>query len=339
MSGIRKRGNSYAVSVTVKGNRQTATCKTREEAEEVQANIRAKLYLVPSERMPRDFRIDTRPFEGWTIGKAAEACELAVWKGTANEVGAVRNAACAVQFFGANTPLDLINTVLIDGYQARLKQIGNSDATVNRKLAALSRIMTFARKREMMTKRPSIDRKREIGGRIRFLTQEEEVTLLAHLSSWQLDCHAEVVCVLADTGLRTGELWKLEARDVDETHGLLSIWRNKSEKPRSVPMTMRVREIISRRMTMVESGPLFAHHNVWMERGWDRARKAMGFEGDKQFVPHALRHTCASRLVQRRVPLGVVQEWLGHKSIEVTRRYSHFRPVDLMEAVKVLEAC
>ena len=35
-----------------------------------------------------------------------------------------------------------------------------------------------------------------------------------------------------------------------------------------------------------------------------------------------LRHTCASRLVQRGVPLLVVKEWLGHNDIKMTLRYS-----------------
>ena len=49
-------------------------------------------------------------------------------------------------------------------------------------------------------------------------------------------------------------------------------------------------------------------------------------------------HTCASRLVQRRINLKVVQTWMGHKSIQITLRYAHLAPSNLMDAVKVLEA-
>ncbi len=62
-----------------------------------------------------------------------------------------------------------------------------------------------------------------------------------------------------------------------------------------------------------------------------------GFPRLSDGVAHALRHTCASRLVQRGVGLKVVQQWMGHKRIEVTLRYAHLSPTSLLEAVKVLE--
>lgn len=39
--------------------------------------------------------------------------------------------------------------------------------------------------------------------------------------------------------------------------------------------------------------------------------------------PHALRHTLATRLVEERTPLNIVQGILGHASIETTRKYLH----------------
>lgn len=39
--------------------------------------------------------------------------------------------------------------------------------------------------------------------------------------------------------------------------------------------------------------------------------------------PHALRHTLATRLVEDKVPLNIVQGILGHSSIETTRKYLH----------------
>ena len=43
----------------------------------------------------------------------------------------------------------------------------------------------------------------------------------------------------------------------------------------------------------------------------------------KNVNPHALRHTMATRLVEEKVPLNIVQGILGHSSIETTRKYLH----------------
>ena len=53
----------------------------------------------------------------------------------------------------------------------------------------------------------------------------------------------------------------------------------------------------------------------------------------KNFRFHDLRHTFASRLVMKGVDLVTVQELLGHKSILMTKRYSHPTPEHKKRAV------
>ena len=62
---------------------------------------------------------------------------------------------------------------------------------------------------------------------------------------------------------------------------------------------------------------------------------------DKAGVPdvhvHDLRHTFASRLVMKRVPLFEVQKLLGHSSMKMTARYAHLAPEALESAISVLD--
>ena len=52
---------------------------------------------------------------------------------------------------------------------------------------------------------------------------------------------------------------------------------------------------------------------------------------------HMLRHTFASHLAMRGVPLKAIQELLGHASIVTTMRYAHLAPHVARDAVRLLD--
>ncbi|GGI29830.1 hypothetical protein GCM10010987_56420 [Bradyrhizobium guangdongense] len=51
---------------------------------------------------------------------------------------------------------------------------------------------------------------------------------------------------------------------------------------------------------------------------------------------HTLRHTFASHLAIRGVPLPVIKELMGHASITTTMRYAHVAPSALRTAIEIL---
>ena len=69
---------------------------------------------------------------------------------------------------------------------------------------------------------------------------------------------------------------------------------------------------------------------------WQKARKNLGYADKKFYTLHLCRHTCASRLVQRGVPILLVKDWLGHEDIENTMIYAHLQPKALHSVVEVL---
>jgi integrase len=101
-------------------------------------------------------------------------------------------------------------------------------------------------------------------------------------------------------------------------------------------MTKRVAAILKKRQEDKRQKP-FNLTIYQSDKAWAWARKQIGLKDDNEFIIHALRHTCASRLVNKGIDLYVVKEWLGHSSIQVTERYAHLSPRKLKEAVEVLE--
>ena len=185
--------------------------------------------------------------------------------------------------------------------------------------------------------------RKESKGRIRVISKDEETTMVNLLRNTQHSNRrefyydvADLVEVLIDTGMRLSEALTLAGQDVNFDSNLIHIWINKGERPRSVPMTNRVGSVLKRRLEGNVDNP-FNLTVFQSDKAWAWAREEMGLKNDTEFIIHALRHTCASRLVNAGVDLYVVKEWLGHSSIQVTERYAHLAPHKLAHAAMILD--
>lgn len=327
---IRQRDDGYQVDVCWKGKRIQ-----RQAPNEVEAQ---KLH----DQLLEDLKAKAEPKErkAWTLGEAVAATIEDVWSQGRSLQAASLNAAAAKKFFGASTTLDRITAERLQEWVKELRKLGNSNATINRKLACVSRVMTHAKDMgRLVGDKPKVKRQREGLGRIRWITAEEETAIFQLLTQWgKQDAH-DLVAVGLDMGMRPGrsELMRFTARDVNLQTGMVSIWQNKTDHPRSVPMTTRARAVIERRSKVHPSGPLFPYDKEWLRYTWDRVKTTLGLAEDEEFIPYAMRHTFASRLVQRGCHINVLKQLMGHKSIQTTMRYAHLAPHNLAGAVALLE--
>lgn len=322
---IKAQGSRFLVDCRLGPSRRRILCESRQEAETLEQQLLSEAQTALSSA------------QGWTLGEAFERVTTTVWNGTSGGKDATFNAAQAVAFFGPSTLLSEIGTDWIDLFVASLKRKHNANGTINRKLAALSKLFSYAIQRGKVASKPHFPRLKEAEGRIRFLTEAEEHAMYPVLIQWGKQDHVDAIQVLIDTGMRPSELWRLEGRDCNFQNRVLTLWITKNGKARSVPMTARVYGILHTRSSRLVRGPLFPFDNNWLSHTWDRMKQHLGLQDDTQFIPYVLRHTCASRLVQRGVSFRVVQEWMGHKTPTVTMRYSHLSPANLTEAVNMLE--
>ncbi|QXE88128.1 site-specific integrase [Geomonas nitrogeniifigens] len=272
-----------------------------------------------------------------TLSKAIEQTYEAKWKTNKDAMGTYRRAQGLVEVMG-DILIDSITEDTIEALICTLDVTGVQVATVNRYLATLKTILKYK-------KQPCdfIRLRKERKGRIRVLSHEEVQQVVRCLRNEEhlgnrpyFHDVALLVEVLVDTGCRLSEVLNLRYEDVNFESNLISIWINKGERPRSIPMTRRVRSILEGRQ---HGNPKPFRMMVYQaEYAWNWARNHLKLNHDKEFVMHALRHTCASRLVNKGVDLYVVKEWLGHSSIQITERYAHLNPSKLADAVEVLES-
>lgn len=222
---------------------------------------------------------------------------------------------------------------MLDFVIGSLRERGNSSATINRKMAALSKLLRKANKMGDIYSLPEFVRQKERVGRIRFLEYEEEKRLFAAIK-YRCEESYRLAVFLVDTGCRLGEAIGLTWNDLQDQR--VTFWLTKSNRSRTVPLTRRARKATTIERQRLK-GPFSMLNQVRFRQVWNDAKIEVGLGADDQVVPHILRHTCASRLVRGGIDIRRVQMWLGHQTLQMTMRYAHLATHDLDSCVKVLE--
>jgi integrase len=202
--------------------------------------------------------------------------------------------------------------------------------TVNRHLSVMRLIWNWGRRRKWVTESqawPTMLHLKEPPGRTRFLSSDE---LGAVLKAAEPDAvmRAAILVSIA-TGLRQGELLRLKWSDIDFVNQHVTVHEAKNKTPRRVHLGAQAIAALDGLKRAVVRSP--AH--VFLDGGgapltqsrlehrWKRIRAAAKLA---DFRWHDLRHTCASYLAQNGAGLLEIADVLGHKTMQMVKRYSHF---------------
>lgn len=330
MCAIRMRGDTYQVDLNLKDTPRyrKGGFKTKEDARVHEATIKAKLL----QGEPVDTSVCSR-VDGITLETLLDETIERYWQGTPSEDTATCNAMSCIEFLGKNKSPDSLEQKDIDSlirYFRTERRI--ADSTINRKLASLSKMIQYGKSVGLIKSslQLRIDWLKESKGRIRWVTGQEEETMKRYCNQHETTECRHLWFFLMDTGLRRGEALQFDPqRDYQDRK--INVWETKADHPRTVPCTDRVVHLIE-----TERVDFRSLSKATVRYRWDRMKSWMGLHEDEQFVPHCLRHTFCSRLVQRGVPILTVQKLAGHKSISQTMRYSHLHDDDLVEAISKL---
>lgn len=228
---------------------------------------------------------------------------------------------------------EVFTSEMVDRLTGELRKRGNSNATINRKMAALSKLLRKAYKMGDLVSLPEFRRQKEKAGRIRFLEADEEDRLFEAIRPRD-ELYYHLCIFLVDTGARLGEGIALRWNDIYENRA--TFWVTKSGKSRTVPMTPRSIASVQAQAGAQE-GPFVTVDQQRFRAIWNAAKAEIGLGNDNDVVPHVLRHTCASRLVRGGIDIRRVQMWLGHQTLAMTMRYAHLASHDLDVCLPILE--
>ena len=321
---INQRGGSWQVSLMRDGKRLRFQFRNKKEAELWAKEAELAIARGHEPARPGGTYAPT----GHTIRQAYDLAHQTRWVSLRttfmSEIG-----WRVVKELGEDTPVSDLNYERIAGLIQDWRLTGLSQSTINRRLSALSAMLNNAVEMGWIPVKPKIPYGRERKKERRYITQEEEVAILALLTGK----HHALVVMAVDTGLRLSELLNLRWRDLTTTS--LSVVKSKNEQARRIPLTSRVRGLLEQ-MPRDGHGPFSGIDRFNASRTFREAAEKAGIK-DSGVVFHSLRHTCASRLVMAGANTTLVKEWMGHKSIATTMLYAHLSPKTLMDAVTLLE--
>jgi len=193
------------------------------------------------------------------------------------------------------------------------------------------------------------------------ITTSEEVKLLRHIqyefkNTWEprrAHRNYTIALCMLDAGLRVGEAAKLRISQLyyaESPRGMIDLTaeQTKSKRPRSIPVTARLFQAIEKMNTFYwddDEAPTVHYafyvrdpHRPLTIRTIQRIieRNSLASIG-RRINPHVLRHTFGTRLM-RTCPARVVQQLLGHSSLQTTQIYQHPNRDDLQTAIDTLNS-
>jgi integrase len=273
-------------------------------------------------------------------------------------------------------PLNEINHLRVEQWVVEQSKKGKKRSTINRDITRLKAMLSKAVEWELIEQHPLRKwkgMKTDELPKVRYLTYDEEVQLRNALkqreqnnkqrrcngNKWREIRHYELlpdlsqhtftdhiipmVLLSMNTGMRRGELFKLQWHDVDFDKRVLTIIGDnaKSSKTRHIPLNTEAYTVLLDWKQQVHPSSLeelvFIGKNskpfTDVKKAWDALLKIANI---KKFRWHDMRHHFASKLVMHSVDLNTVRELLGHSDLSMTLRYAHLAPEHKAKAVEKL---
>ncbi len=177
-----------------------------------------------------------------------------------------------------------------------------------------------------------------------FITRDDLGKILNQTESQQM---RDIFIFAFNTGCRLGEITQLRWQNIDIKKNIIIIgdelFTTKNERQRIIPISkelLPILKLISKKTKKPKyyvfgKTNTFPFHNDYVSRNFKKACRKAKMKEEIHF--HTLRHSFASNLAIKGVPIIVIKELLGHSSITTTEIYSHTNIEALQKAVSQLK--
>lgn len=215
-------------------------------------------------------------------------------------------------------------------FKPKARAKAKTPATLNRYMVGIAAVFTWAIEERLAPRgwtHPcrGIRRLAEPDGRVRFLDEAERARLFAACRASKYPRLYALALMAMLTGARKGELLQLRWRDVDLDGGVARLGKTKNGDRRTLVLLPQLVDVLrpfagDRDRHVFGSVRTKYQQPAVIDSAW---RDALARAQVRDFRFHDLRHCCASYLAQAGTPLNVIAEVLGHRKLDMSRRYAH----------------
>jgi integrase/recombinase XerD len=167
------------------------------------------------------------------------------------------------------------------------------------------------------------------------LSREEERRLISHAYRMK-GTRGLLIKTLFQTGTRVSEFVNIKVNEFFFDEQMILIANAKGGKSRYVPILPELAQELKTHLGDRATGYLFEtiHHTAYSPRRIQQIIKetAAAAKITKRVYPHLLRHSVATTLLERGMPLEQIQKFLGHSKLETTQIYAESTPEMIKES-------
>jgi len=325
---VRKRGKrgTWIYDFMVRGVRYRETipeAQTKHEALQVEADARRAVY---EGRYGRQMR--SVSFENFAREVFLPYAEQNRKRHSQDE----KIVNTFIEFFKGRA-LQEIPPMLVEQYKKKAAQTYTprktkpKASTINQKLAVLHRVFSLAMENGYLSQNPvaNVKRLKEADRRERVMTEEEERAIRAVLEDVRYHNLKTFFELANNTGMRAMEILGLTFSEIDFERAeiRLSYVRTKEAKDKTIPLNSTALAVLKQaKAERGDDDKVFGHGASYGHIG-DCWRKACKKAGVLNLHIHDLRHTFASRLLERGERETDINKILGHSKLRMTTKYLH----------------
>ena len=239
-----------------------------------------------------------------------------------------------------------IDLSFVDEYRHRRVQAGRAPKTIYNESMIVRQLVNFAVSRKLIATDPLAGLKiKEPKPAPQPCWSREERDQILSVSP---EPQRQAFTILAETGMRIGELQHLTWDDVDFERNLLHVrpkpgWKPKTGDQRSIPLSAKLKQLLEklpRQTERVLTAPASkkypkGDHPISERRLLKSLKRVLTPLGLKGHL-HTFRHAFISHALTSGVPEAVVRSWVGHVDRDVIKLYTHIADTESQSAMRRL---